>query len=497
MIIKRDPDIIKGYLEDTSNLKGGFADAVMLPENIMELSDLVRESNNKKTPMTVSGGGTATTGSRVPFGGIIISLEKLDSIREVSVEKMSCLAQSAVLVDEIRTECDKKGLFYPSHPTERSATVGGTVSTNASGARSFKYGPTRKFVKALTMVMPTGEVFSLRRGERFLPKGDAVIELPGGKRVVIPIPDYAMPATKNAAGYYAKDGMDLIDLFIGQEGTLSIITDVELGLVRKPEKIFSSFVFFTDERDAWDFAAEARDISRASNSGPKIPGISALSIEYFDANALRLLSLKNPNVPASANAAIFFEQEVTSKTEAFIVDMWLKLITKHGASLEDTWVAMTEEDVEVFNSFRHSIPEAVNEIVRRNGFQKLSTDIAVPDDKVREILGYYSKTLKECDMDHVVFGHIGENHVHTNILPRSEKENEKARKIVIDFVTKGVALGGTVSAEHGIGKIKKRYLEIMYGTEGVRSMARIKKAMDPNCLLGLDNVISKDVLGLV
>ncbi|HPM43340.1 MAG TPA: FAD-binding oxidoreductase, partial [Candidatus Omnitrophota bacterium] len=490
MIIKRDPDIIKGYLEDTSNLRGGFADAVMLPENIMELSDLVRESNNKKTPMTVSGGGTATTGSRVPFGGIIISLEKLDSIREVSVEKMSCLAQSAALVDEIRTECDKKGLFYPSHPTERSATVGGTVSTNASGARSFKYGPTRKFVNSLAMVMPTGEVLSLRRGERFLSKGDAVIELPGGRRVVIPIPDYAMPATKNAAGYYAKDGMDLIDLFIGQEGTLSIITDVELGLVRRPEKIFSSFVFFADERNAWGFAAEARDISKVSAPGSGIPGISALSIEYFDVNALRLLSLKNPNVPPSAKAAIFFEQEVALKTESSIVDMWLKLITKHGASLEDTWVAMTEEDVEVFNSFRHSIPEAVNETVRRNGFQKLSTDIAVPDDKVREILEHYSKTLKECGMDHVVFGHIGENHVHTNILPRSAEENEKAKKIVIDFVNKAVSLGGTVSAEHGIGKIKKRYLEIMYGSEGVRAMARIKKAFDPNCLLGLDNVIS-------
>lgn len=497
MIIKKDPDIIKGYLEDTSNLKGGFADAVVLPEDVAELSRLIEESNRKKVPMTVSGGGTATTGSRVPFGGIVISMEKLNQIREVSVEDMKFSAQSAVLVDEIRGRCEDKGLFYPSHPTERSATVGGTVSTNASGARSFKYGPTRKFVNALTMVMPTGEIFTVRRGDRYITRSDPVFALPGGRKVVVPIPDYSMPSTKNAAGYYAKEGMDLIDLFIGQEGTLSIITDVEMALVRRPEKIFSSFIFFADERDSWRFASEARDLSKKNRGDTGSCLINALSIEYFDVNALRLLSVKNPNVPEKAKAAVFFEQEVSASSEGAIVDRWLELIARHGAHTEDTWAAMTDEEVEKFNAFRHSIPEAVNEIVRLNGFQKLSTDIAVPDDKMAEMLDYYSDSLKRSGLDHVVFGHIGENHVHTNVLPRSVEENERGREIVLSFVRKGVSLGGTVSAEHGIGKIKRPYLEVMYGREGMIAMAKIKKALDPNCLLGLDNLLPRDLLGIV
>lgn len=493
MIIKRDPDIIRGYFEDTSNIKGGSAEAVVLPETLEELSGFVTEANVKKTPMTVSGGGTGTTGARVPFGGVVISLEKFKKIQDVSAKDMSCRAQAAVSVEDLKSACEEKGLFYASHPTERSATVGGTVATNASGARSFKYGPTRHYVKELGMVMPTGRIVSVRRGEHILNGNFPRIKLSNGYEAVIPLPSYRMPEVKNAAGYFAKDGMDLIDLFIGQEGTLGIITDVELGLVKRPEKIFSAFVFFDKEPDAWSFAAEARDMSKKAHS-PGSPGLDALSIEYFDSNALRILSEKNPNVPPGARAAIFFEQETSATGEDAIVNPWLDLISRHNASQDDTWVALTNEDTERFNSFRHAIPEAVNEIVKRNGFQKLSTDIAVPGAGLGQMLRYYTDTLAGSKMEHVIFGHIGESHVHVNILPGNDAELARARSIVIDFVKKAVLLGGTISAEHGVGKIKHKYLEMMYGKAGIMEMARMKKALDPNCLLGLDNLFPREML---
>lgn len=471
MLIKRDQGSIKGYFEDSSNLKGGYADSVIIPENIDELSEFVKKANRDKLPITVSGGGTSTTGSRIPFGGAVVSLEKFNKIIDISKETMCAVAEAGVLVEDFKNTCSERGLFYASHPTEKSAFLGGTISTNASGARSFRYGPTRKQVKRLKMVLASGTIFEIERGQRILTKKDPII----------PLPTYKMPKVKNSAGYFAGEGTDYIDLFIGQEGTLSIITEARLSLSGMPYKIFSSFVFFKNALDAWSFAAEARRSS-------------ALSIEYFDANALKLLRAKESNVPPEALGAIFFEQELTERGEGPIVDGWLKIIAKHNASLDDTWVAMTADETEKFNRFRYSVPESINDIVRRTGMRRLSTDIAVPENKLLEMMNFYVDTLTACGIGHVIFGHIGECHLHVNLLPRNEAEHKRSIDICLSFIKKGVSLGGTVSAEHGIGKTRREYLEEMYGRQGIIEMARIKKALDPNWILGLDNIFPKDIL---
>ena len=473
MLIKRDQSSIKSYFEDSSNLKGGHADSIVIPENIDELSEFVKKANRDKLPITVSGGGTGTTGSRIPFGGAVISLEKFNKIIDISKEKMCAVAQSGVLVENFKSACENRGLFYASHPTEKSAFLGGTISTNASGARSFKYGPTRKQVKRLKMVLATGLIFEISRKERILTRKDPII----------PLPTYKMPKVKSSAGYFAGEGTDYIDLFIGQEGTLSIIAEVELSLSRMPYKIFSSFVFFKDAKDAWSFAAEARHSS-------------ALSIEYFDANALKLLKPKSGNVPEDAQGAIFFEQELTEHGEESIVDGWLRAIAKHNASLDDTWAAMTADEAEKFNQFRYSIPESINDIVRRTGMCRLSTDIAVPEDRLLEMMNFYVHTLTACGIEHVIFGHIGECHLHVNLLPKNEIEHKRSKDVCLAFIKKGVSLGGTVSAEHGIGKTRREYLEEMYGRQGIIEMARIKKALDPNWILGLDNIFPKEILSM-
>jgi len=474
MLIKTDQNSIKSYFEDSSNLKGGYADSVVIPENINDLSEFVKKANRDKLPITISGGGTSTTGSRIPFGGVVISLEKFNKIIDISKDRMCAVAESGVLVEDFKNACSERGLFYASHPTEKSAFLGGTISTNASGARSFKYGPTRRQVKRLKMVLATGRIFEINRGERIL----------SGKDPIVPLPTYKMPKVKSSAGYFAREGADYIDLFIGQEGTLSIITEAELSLSKMPYKIFSSFVFFKDALDAWNFAAEARRSS-------------ALSIEYFDANALRLLKAKSDNVPGDAKGAIFFEQELTERGEGEIVDGWLKMIAKHNASLDDTWAAMTRDEAEKFNQFRYSIPESINEIVRRTGYPRLSTDIAVPEEKLLEMMNFYVDTLTACGIEHAIFGHIGECHLHVNLLPKNEAQYKRSKDICLSFIKKGVSLGGTVSSEHGIGKTRREYLEVMYGRQGIIEMARIKKALDPNCILGLDNIFPKEILSMV
>lgn len=491
MLIKNDRDTIRSYFEDSSNLKGGYADSVAFPEDIMALSGLLKEANKKSTPVTASGGGTGTTGSRIPFGGIVVSLEKFNRILKVSKEGRIADAEAGLLVEDFKNRCERQGLFYACHPTERGAFLGGTVATNASGARSFKYGPTRNYVRRLEMVLADGRILEVRRGERTLTGKDSKLSLDDGLEINIPLPTYKMPEVKNSAGYFAREGMDLIDLFIGQEGTLSIITEIEIALTCLPSKILSSFAFFKAVPDSWDFAAEARRMSKDGNySG----GIDALSIEYLDENALNLLRLKNSSVPKDARAAIFFEQELNEADEEKALDAWLKLISKSGASADDTWVAMTEEASEQFNKIRHSIPESINEIVKKNGFRKLSTDIAVPEKNFTEMMNFYTDVLRAGRIGYAIFGHIGECHLHVNLLPRNSVELKKSEEVCLEFVKKGVSLGGTVSAEHGIGKTRHKYLEMMYGKQGILEMARIKKAFDPNCILGLDNIFPKEVL---
>ncbi len=493
MIIKKDPGTTKSYFEDSSNIKGGHAGEVVIPENIKELSSFMTEADDQKTPVTISGGGTGTTGSRVPFGGKVLSLEKFNNVIDLSAGSMAAVVEAGVLVEDLKGAAERAGLFYTSHPTERTAFVGGTVATNASGSRSFKYGSTRKYVKRLRMVLANGRILEIKRGERMLTKSDPRLDLGGGIAIEIPLPSYVMPNVKNSAGYFAKEGMDPIDLFIGQEGTLSVITEIEMALAKKPAGIFSSFAFFKNESDSWAFSEEIRKASgRGQASADVISG--ALSVEYFDKNALEILREHSPDVPDGSEAAVFFEQEIAEGAEGPISEKWLDLILKHNGSLDDTWAAMNEERARRFTEFRHNIPETINDIVRKSGFQKLSTDIAVPPDNFSNMMRFYATTFKERPIRHVIFGHIGECHLHVNVLPGSSEELAKAKDVCLSFIRKGVSLGGTVSAEHGIGKTRHQYLELMYGRQGLIDMARIKKALDPNCILGLDNIFPRNIL---
>ncbi|MGB2705988.1 MAG: FAD-binding oxidoreductase [Candidatus Omnitrophota bacterium] len=475
MLVKDDPQGFRSYLEDSSNLKGGHADKVIIPESVAEIPSILKEANSGKIPVTISGAGTGQAGGRIPFGGLVLSTEKLNAIKVIGKSDRGgyAVVEPAVLIGELKEACEKEGLFYTYDPTEQTAFIGGTIATNASGARSFRYGPTRKYVKRLTVVLTDGTSLSLKRGD-IRAKGRVLEFEAGGKHYRINLPSYRMPRTKNSAGYYVEDNMDLVDLFIGQEGTLCAITEAELTLLEKPASFLSCFAFFPGEQDAWNFARDSR------RTGP-------LSIEYFDGNCLGLLRAKYANVPGAAGAAIFFEDEITRGEDATL-NKWEKLLSKHGASPDSTWVAMSEKTHREFLEKRHFIPEQMSEMAKRSGFPKVSTDLAVPRDKDEVMLRFYADNLQKSGLRYFVFGHIGNAHLHVNILPSAEADYGKAKKLQLEFVKKAVSLGGTVSAEHGIGKSKRGFLKLLYGEKGVREMFEVKKALDPNLILGRGNI---------
>ncbi|MCQ9207157.1 MAG: FAD-binding oxidoreductase [Omnitrophica bacterium] len=475
MLVKKDPSFLLSYLEDSSNLKGGYTDRVVIPENVRELASVLKEANSGKIPVTISGAGTGQAGGRIPFGGIVLSLEKLNAMGEIKkLEKGgSVRAEAGVIIKDLKESCERKGLFYTYDPTEQAAFLGGTIATNAQGARAFRYGPTRRCVKALTVVLASGEILKLERGA-VKAKGRVIDFESGNKCYKIELPAYKMPGTKNSAGYYVEDNMDLIDLFIGQEGTLGVIAEAELELPDKPKGIFACFAFFEKDNDAWNFAA------CAGRAGP-------LSVEYFDANCLRLLQHKYGNVPLVARAAIFFEDEITLSEDS-VLKKWDALLSRHDVSQDNTWVATSENMCRQFLEKRRYIPEEMNDMARRTGFPKVSTDLAVPRKNLSDMLKCYSDGLGRSGLRHFVFGHIGDAHLHVNMLPSGKNDYNRAKSLQLDFVKKSVSLGGTVSAEHGIGKTKKEFLKLLYGEEGVKEMKKVKLALDPNFILGIGNL---------
>lgn len=497
MQTKTKSDEIRDYFTDASNMPGGFAEAVYFPGSVDELSQILRESSEAGIAMTVSGARTGTVGGAVPFGGRVITLERLNKIKSIDKVAMTAVVEPGAVLADLQKAVDAEGLFYPPDPTEWSCQIGGTVATNASGARSFKYGATREFVAGLTVVLADGDVLHLRRGEVFSnDSGTIELTTESGREISARLPTYERPKVrKNVSGYFNERPLDAIDLFIGSEGTLGVIAEIELRLMKKPEGFFSGIVFFkkhedlmafVDEAKARSFAARGTNMSRPAQAGGS--DVDASLIEYFDDRALKFIHERFPETPSDAAGAIFFEQETTAETEDALLEAWNEMLERHNADLERSWFTTTDQDREKMREFRHALPVSVNERVVRNKQKKIGTDMAVPDDAFAGFLKFYKETLDASGIEYVIFGHIGDCHLHANLLPKDESEAERARHIYGRCIAQSLMVGGCVSAEHGIGKLKAKYLYVMMGERYLNEMAELKKAFDPKGILGRGNM---------
>ncbi len=431
-------------VEDASGFTGQ-ADEILSPRTPDEATQILSRANRERLPVTISGAGTGVTGGRVPSRGILLSL---DRFKRLDIERGRAFAGAGISLNDLQAACLPTRQFYAPDPTEWTATVGGSIATNASGSRSFRYGSTRKYVLALTVALMDGSLRTFRRGEAL------DFEVPA-----LPIPN----TTKCTAGYPLRPGMDWVDLFIGSEGTLGVVLEAELALLPAPEDLMSGVVFFETDAEALDAVDQWRSIP------------SLRMLEYFDRRSLNLLRTKYSEVPSRAGAALLIEDEGSD------VDAWLERIPQ-----DDSWFALSDQDRERFRRFRHALPEMVNETMHRRRFLKLGSDFAVPLEKNREMLAFYHEQLGA--MDYVIFGHIGDAHVHVNILPESADQFERGMDVMTVFARHAVELGGTVSAEHGLGKRKAAFLAIQYKPAEIEAMKDVKRRLDPNWLLGQGNL---------
>ncbi|MFO8008971.1 MAG: FAD-binding oxidoreductase [Candidatus Brocadiia bacterium] len=486
------------YLADESRMAAERVEVIHFPATAEQVAAAVRAAREAGRRVAVSGARTGITGAAVPLGADeVISLEQLKHRPVVRRDGDRWLARVAAgtTLDELNDALahglcgypdgkPPRPLFYPVDTTETTAHVGGTIATDASGARTLHYGSTRDWVEWLRLVTPDGRLLELRRGQVRADGGRLVYVRPDGERVELTIPDLPMPATKHTAGYHLAPDMDALDLFIGSEGTLGIVVEAELRLAEKPpERLFlTQFVPGPDAAVDFVLACKADE------------AITPLALEYIGPRALDLLRSKGRQTPAymevarlpeDVAAAVYLEMAFDGEGELDAAyDALLNVLGPLGLDQDDSWAGFAEKDLEEMKRLRHAIPEAVNAIIGRRqaevpGLHKVGTDMAVPDEHLREMMAIYRRRLDECGLEHVIFGHVGNGHLHVNILPSTPADLQRAEELYAEFARDVVRLGGSVAAEHGIGRIKKPFLAIQYADEHIDAMRAIRRALDP------------------
>jgi D-lactate dehydrogenase (cytochrome) len=452
--------VIAGYLSDASNTTG-HAECLALPKTTAEVAAVVGHCQRERIALTVTAQRTSTTGGPVPHGGWLLSMEGLDQVYAPND------VGGGVILGAHQAALEASGRMFPPDPTSRhECTIGAAIACNASGARSFRYGPTRPWIEAIEVVLPTGEIV----------QADRDTPIPADWPRVL----WAEPEVKTAAGYYPTD--NLLDLMIGQEGTLGIITRARLKLIDAPAEVLGLIVFFSKLDACLAFVSTIRTGAARPGTPATAGALNPAAIEFFDTHALDMARTRIPDIPDPASSALFIEIEHDGDPP---LDAWWKALLEGQALADDTIVADDPAGRARLHAVRHAIPAAVNEAVVANDMPKVGTDFAVPDAALPTMMAAYDSV----SLPSVCFGHIGDNHLHLNLLPRTEAELVQARALYGTLARQAVALGGTVSAEHGIGKLKRALLAEMVGAETLADFQALKQHIDPAWILGRGTMI--------
>ena len=490
--VERDPLIVDGFTHDAAHFPGGHAEGVARPASEAGAAAVL----TSHAPVLIAGAQSSLTGGATPHGGIVLSTQKLLGIERVGADHVRAGAglPLAVLQDAL----DEWGAWFPPVPTFMGAFAGGVVATNAAGAATFRYGTTRQWADGLTCVMTCGCVLDIQRGETVADPHFEIACKHGTRRVTPG--NYHMPdVPKVSAGYFAAPGMDLIDLFIGSEGTLAVITDVTFRVLPVKPRQALALLTLPDEDDALRLTAELR----------QLPNVAA--IEHLDRRCIQIVREDGEDakngiaIPDDAVILLVVQLEVppgTSDAEALdqiagalddaapetAMVRFTRVLHRHDA-LERTELAMpgNERRAKQILAIREAAPVGVNRRVGEAKRQdprisKTAADMIVPFGRFADMMDIYRAGFGDRGLDFAIWGHISDGNVHPNVLPRSYADVEAGKAAILEFGREVARLGGCPLAEHGVGRhpVKQELLRQLYGQQGIDGMRAIKRAMDPD-----------------
>lgn len=465
-------------------MTGGCAAGIAFPRTTGEAAALVA-SAARVLPI---GAQSSLTGGATPRGELLIGTRGLTGITLQS--RTAVRVGAGVPLVNLQRELAAHRLYYPPVPTFDGAFVGGTIATNAAGAATFKYGSTRPWVEALTAVLADGAILTIRRGETTAsPDGWFEIAYPSGRVVRVPVPAYRMPdVPKLSAGYYARPGMDLIDFFIGSEGTLGMIVEATLRVIPRPRR---AFVLMTCALEAQALGVAAALRREAAISWRGDGPLDVAAVEYMDDRSLAHLpdeafvraGLDRPR----RSAVIVLAQLELAGDETAALERLGEVLLSCGVP-DDPIVALRDDEASArLVELREAVPAAINALIAgakarvHQDIEKTAGDFIVPFDRLGASLALYRETFERHGLDYAVWGHLSDGNLHPNVVPRSLDEMHVGRRALLEIARGVIALGGAPLAEHGVGRsaLKQQLLRELYGESGVEEMRAVKRALDP------------------
>ena len=476
--IERDPDVLQSFLSDAAHGPGGSAEGVVFPSCVDEVAAVVAAA----THVLPVGAQSSLTGGATPRGDLVLSTRRLSSISEP--RDTTVRVGAGVPLSDLHRFLAARGLYYPPAPTFDGAFIGGTIATNAAGPATFKYGVTRQWVQAITVVLADGSVLDLTRGDvRASDEGCFEIETIGRGLVRVPLPTYRVPAhlPKLSAGYFTARNLDLLDLFVGSEGTLGVITGATLRVTRRPLRCV---VLITCEAEEQAIRLSA-EFARSD--------LEVAAIEYIDSRSLRLLDeavIARAGLvrPAASTATLLLVQVETQDGLEAALGRLEDIVQKHQVAA-DPVVALPDDERTAARLFelREAVPAAVNARVAEAkarvhpDIQKTAGDFIVPAGSIDRALALYRSAFERRGLEYAIWGHISDGNLHPNLIPRSLDDVEDGREALREMARGVIELGGAPVAEHGVGRnpLKQMFLRDLYGDEGVEQMRTVKRALDP------------------
>lgn len=432
-------------------------EAVARAETTDDVLEVIALAADTKTTITPAGSQTSMTAGSITDRGILLSLTAMNRVIDVDVAKRIARVEPGITIGQLNREIAGTGLMFAPDPTsENDATIGGAIACNASGARSLYYGATRRHVNAVRVAHADGTVAEYRRSH----------------------------PEKNTVGYAGVQ--DPVDWFVGSEGTLGIVVEAELSLVLKPDQTVGLAIPFSDEATALAFVVAAREGKAGRN---------ARCLEFFDESALGIAA-NSVGAPwaAEAKALIYLEDDAGESTNSeAMLSAWLEAADQLGGLTDDIKAFEGAQPLRDARVMRHSVPATMNErgtAQRKNGGRKVSTDWAVPYARLKDALAESRSAVERNDAPMpVTYGHAGNGHPHQNFIAEDPLALERIERAIEQTLQCVMKMGGTVSAEHGLGKLKKKWLSLQLSPRQIAVMHAMKNTLDPSGMFSPGNVL--------
>jgi D-lactate dehydrogenase (cytochrome) len=496
---------VEGFLEDAAHYPGGHAAGIVFPHDTEEVAGVLA-SCQAVLPI---GAQSSLTGGATPMGETILVTTKMARILDVSNGRVR--VQAGVTVQALQEELVRAGAWFPPAPTFTGACAGGIVATNAAGAATFKYGSVRDWVEGLVVVLADGTILDIARGQHAARDGRLEVPTPRGT-IVVPAPTYAMPQVpKRSAGYHAARDMDLVDLFIGSEGTLGVIAEVTFRTLAPAPARALALVPCPAEAQGLALVDALRKASRETWQRRDPLGVDVSAIEHLDRRSIEIVredgedARHNVTLPEGTAIALLVQIELPrdlSRDDAFDqiagaqdegtpdapLVRFCRLLADAGV-LDDTEIALPGDvrRMDDLIAVREAVPEGVNRrvgIAKRDvddRIEKTAADMIVPPERFAEMLDAYRRGFTARGLDYAIWGHISDGNVHPNVIPRSYDDVVRGKEAILHFGREVAELGGCPLAEHGVGRnpVKQALLRQLYGETGIEQMRAVKRALDP------------------